>query len=212
MKEQLGGIPPQEPIDEPSSDDFRSGDDDRISNAYNRLRPIVISFLHYCGCHNPDVLDDIFQESMIRVWGRIDTYNDERGEKDKKFRLWVLSISRNALIDHWRGERCRPQRADYNNDVFSILDVMQSDDLSPEEHVIANETAKEATQKVEVLLGILPEAQRRAIEWTYFAGFTNKQVSEVTDTPLGTVKTHIRLGLKKMRTTVYEVDPQISSD
>ncbi|MBI4084678.1 MAG: sigma-70 family RNA polymerase sigma factor [Candidatus Levybacteria bacterium] len=188
-------------------DDFRSNDQQGITDAYDRFCPIVMSFLRKHECPQ-GVSEEVFQETMLRVWEKIDTFDIEKSNANKKdkFSTWVLTIAYNLLIDYQRNERRRPQKADLDyNDIDIILNRQESSDLSPEEQVLATETAIEVRSALEKL----PDGQKQAITLAYYNGLTEREIAELTGIPLGTIKARKWHGLKNMKARLqYMVEPE----
>jgi len=63
---------------------------------------------------------------------------------------------------------------------------------------------REEARSVRSALETLPDEQRKTIELAYFGGFSHSQIAEMLETPIGTVKGRMRLGLEKLRRELAE--------
>ena len=138
---------------------------------------------------NQGQAEEIAQDVFMTVWTRGSTYRSDRGP----FSSWLLSIAHNRSIDELRKRR---RRARYPT--VDIDNLRQEPSGNPEEvadavfQLLDHEVIMEALNK-------LPAAQKQVIIMAYFQGLTQSEISTVLSTPLGTVKTRMRLGLHKMR-------------
>jgi len=139
--------------------------------------------------------EDVVQDVYVRLWQRPDRYVEERG----KFIGWLLSVTRNRAIDEIRSRGRRPiseSQLGSRDDTGSITDERPSEAASKEFAIAELVDQREA---VRAALRELPPDQRAAIELAYFKGLTQAEIAEVLATPLGTIKTRIRLGMRKLR-------------
>ncbi len=120
----------------------------------------------------------------MRLWTRYEFYDAEKGA----LLSWLFRVARNGALDFLRKES---RRGDF--DVVFIEGDPELEDLH--EDVLSVETAF----AVRDALSALPNAQKRLIELAYFEGLTHSELAEQTGESLGTVKSRIRLGLKKLR-------------
>jgi RNA polymerase sigma-70 factor (ECF subfamily) len=130
--------------------------------------------------------EDIAQEALSRAWRHADTYDARRGS----VATWVLAMTRNIAIDSLRRRAAEP--VDQQSVMFLHL-------LEPGP---GPEEAASIAEEVGVLrsaLAELPVGQRRALVMAAFYGYTAREVSEAETIPLGTAKTRIRIGLRKLR-------------
>jgi RNA polymerase sigma-70 factor (ECF subfamily) len=142
---------------------------------------------------DPMRAEDITQEAFIRLWKRAETFHPERG----LFSTWILTITRRLVIDSLRHQSRRPDIA------ISIDEHSWHEPADPDSH-----SERDRWRALHFLLLELPEEQRQVIELAYFHGLSQRQISEVTQTPLGTVKTRARLGMDKLRKAWFETaDP-----
>jgi RNA polymerase sigma-70 factor, ECF subfamily len=134
--------------------------------------------------------EDVLQEVFLRVWDRAESYNPALGSPA----AWLVRIARNRAIDRFRAKAAR---ADVNAPQLEASPAIPDGQLeaSPEQHVAALET-REQVQKA---LAALPAEQRLLIETAFFEGYTQSELAERFDLPLGTVKTRIRTGMQALR-------------
>jgi len=131
--------------------------------------------------------EDVVQEAFLSMWRSGSRYDRARGS----VRTWVLGIVHNRAIDSLRRS--------------SVHDKRRASDEGLEERFAARErTDVEAARRdeahaVRVVMDELPAEQCRVIELAYFGGFTHTEIAEMLDTPVGTVKGRMRLGMEKMR-------------
>jgi RNA polymerase sigma-70 factor (ECF subfamily) len=130
----------------------------------------------------------VTQDVFLNVWRRAASYKPGRG----KFTTWLFGIAHHRTIDELR-KRTRGKQLNIEN-VDDFLNL-QSPDILPDVAAVTN--SEYATVR-EALLD-LPDAQRTVIEMSYFGGFTQAEIAIRLAQPLGTVKTRMRLGLKKLR-------------
>jgi RNA polymerase sigma-70 factor (ECF subfamily) len=140
--------------------------------------------------------EDVVQEVFLRVWRKPDRYDAARG----RFLTWLLSVARNRAIDEHRS-RGRRQRFEAGS--------LPADDEGPhsgeaDDPALAAVLADQRSV-IRRALGGLPAEQRSAIELAYYRGLTQQEIAQALGEPLGTVKTRIRLGMKKMRAALTEM-------
>lgn len=140
--------------------------------------------------------EDVVQEAFLNVWRRAASFQTGRGG----VRPWLLSIVHNLAIDRRRG---RHRRELQDVPIETVTYSLESTDDDP---FVAVASDLEAAQ-VHAALNALPADQRQAIELAYFAGLTHQEIAARTGTPLGTVKSRLRLGLQKMRAVLGDAAP-----
>jgi len=128
---------------------------------------------------------DAVQEAFVGVWRNAARYAVGRSS----VRTWVLSITHHRAIDIVR--RRRPTSDLPNTDTLDT--ALVAPDVWGE---VARALDRDTVRGV---IGLLPTAQREAIELAYFEGLTQAEIAERTGAPLGTVKSRVRLGLQQMR-------------
>ena len=134
---------------------------------------------------DPVLAEDIAQEAFLRAWRHGPSYDPRRGT----VAAWLLRITRNLAIDALRLRRAEVMDPDV------LAAVAPPDDASVEEAAMVSATA--AT--VRRALRTLPEEQARALVLAAFYGRTAEEISRAEAIPLGTAKTRIRLGLRRVR-------------
>jgi RNA polymerase sigma-70 factor (ECF subfamily) len=138
-------------------------------------------------CGKRGVAEDVVQEAFLSLWRSGSRYDHMRGS----LRTWVLGIVHNRAIDALRRG--------------VIQDRGRVSDEGIEERVEAPERTEEEVgrrdeaREIRAALEELPPDQSRVIELAYYGGFTHSEIASMLDTPVGTIKGRMRLGLKKMR-------------
>ena len=133
--------------------------------------------------------EDVTQEVFLRVWRHPDRYVPQRG----RFGPWLLSVARNEAIDQVRS-RGRRRRHEFFIEQPE-RELSADDGHAPE---LMAELADER-HRIERALANLPVEQKRTLEMAYFGGYTQQEIAALLGEPLGTVKTRIRLGMRKLR-------------
>jgi RNA polymerase sigma-70 factor (ECF subfamily) len=168
------------------------GEQPAFETIYDRYAPSVFgSALRLLG--HREGAEEAVQEVFWRVWQRAGSYNGQRA-----FAPWLYGIAHHYCIDELRRRRIRPQPV-YEDDEHPVLRTIPSD-------LDVSETALQTEQRRILARGLrrLPLAQRQALELAYFAGLTHQQIADRLGLPVGTIKTRIRLGLRKLRTLLQE--------
>lgn len=156
---------------------------------YDRFNRPVFSFA-YRMMGDRNHAEDVMQEVFLRAWRRAARFSETRGTLIS----WLLSITHNLAIDELRKVQRRPQKADSAEPEFQLATLRDTGE-SIEEIAIGSEYG----QIVREVLAEIPDAQRVVLELGYFRGMTQREIAEHLDTPLGTVKTRMRLALRKLQ-------------
>ena len=136
--------------------------------------------------------EDVSQEAFLSIWRSGVRYDRNRGS----VRTWVLGIVHHRAIDHLR-------RA-------AVHDKRRASDEGMEERFEASERTetevarRDDARTVRRAMEDLPAEQSHVIELAYFGGFTHTEIAEMLETPVGTVKGRMRLGLKKLKDRLGE--------
>ena len=169
-------------------------DDAALAELYDRYGRLAFG-LAYRVVGERGGAEDVVQEAFLSVWRHAARYRPERGGA----RSWLLAIVHNAAIDRRRG-RFKRELSDVELD--SVAFALETD----AEDTFVVVAAGIRAEQVREALTALPLEQRQAIELAYFGGLTHQEIAERTGTPLGTVKSRMRLGLLKLRTLLADAD------
>jgi RNA polymerase sigma-70 factor (ECF subfamily) len=132
--------------------------------------------------------EEITADAFVSVWRSAGSFAAERG----RFVTWLLSVVRHRAIDELRRLNVRPE-----GNAVELNEALQSTGLPDGLDELMDVRQRQTV--VRSALASLPMPQRQALELAYFGGLTQQEIADKTGTPLGTIKTRMRLGLLKMQ-------------
>ncbi|HZE58103.1 MAG TPA: sigma-70 family RNA polymerase sigma factor [Chthoniobacterales bacterium] len=156
-----------------------------LYSRYSRsLRALIGSVVH-----EESEADDVLQESFLQIWREAHHYSPKAG----KPLGWVITIARRRAIDRVR------RRDSYRRAKQRFEDEIKPQTQTPrtggtEAEVLQSDLRRFLGRQMESL----PPVQREAVELAYFRGLSQREIAATTHTPLGTVKTRLQLGLRKL--------------
>ncbi|MFD0502274.1 sigma-70 family RNA polymerase sigma factor [Streptomyces chiangmaiensis] len=133
---------------------------------------------------------------FVRAWRAAGDYDPRRAS----VLTWLLTITRNAAIDTVRARRATPAAADT---LERLIDVTLRNDTQPDDPEQRALTALESERALSRLRALPPE-QARAVALAVIGGLTAAEVGRQENIPLGTAKTRIRTGLRRLRDSLKE--------
>ena len=139
--------------------------------------------------HEESEADDVLQESFLQIWREAHHYSPKAG----KPLGWVITIARRRAIDRVR-RRDSYRRAKQRFEE-EIKPQTQSIRISATDTEVAQSDLRRFLGRQ---MQTLPKVQREAVELAYFGGMSQREIAVTTNTPLGTVKTRLQLGLRKL--------------
>jgi RNA polymerase sigma-70 factor (ECF subfamily) len=164
----------------------RKGDSAAFEVVYERHATAAFSLAYrMVGTHN--AAEDVVQESFLSLWRSGARYDRARGS----VRTWVLGIVHNRAIDALRRSIVHDRRRASDEGIEERFEARERTDVE----AARNDEARE----VRAALRALPAEQSKVIELAYFGGFSQSEIAQMLETPIGTVKGRMRLGLEKMR-------------
>src|SRR5215213_9028918 len=131
--------------------------------------------------------EDVSQEAFLSIWRSGARYDRSRGS----VRTWVLGIVHHRAIDHLRRSAVHDKRRASDEGMEERFEARERTDVEV--------ARREEAETVRSAMGSLPAEQSQVIELAYFGGFTHTEIAEMLETPIGTIKGRMRLGLNKMR-------------
>ncbi|MGZ5192943.1 MAG: RNA polymerase sigma factor [Kaistella sp.] len=131
----------------------------------------------------PEETNEVLQDSFVKIWNSISTFDQNKGS----LYTWMLNIARNSAIDRLKSKS-------FQNDLQnqSIPDFVN-------ENAALSTEQKHEFNEVQNAVNTLREDYRILINKAYFGGFTQEEISEDLQIPLGTVKTRTRAALIELR-------------
>jgi RNA polymerase sigma-70 factor (ECF subfamily) len=164
------------------------GSTDALGRLYDRHAPVVYGL----ACRvtgRPEDAEEVVQDVFTQIWKQAARYDPARATVAG----WLVMIARARSLDRLRARRARP-------DQTAPADPAETAGLSaagptPEQIAISGREAR----LVRTALQGLPEAQRVLVELAFYDGLTHSEIAERTGTPLGTVKTRLRMAASALR-------------
>jgi RNA polymerase sigma-70 factor (ECF subfamily) len=164
----------------------RHGDAAAFEVVYERHATAAFS-LAYRMMGRRGAAEDVVQEAFLALWRSGARYDHTRGS----VRTWVLGIVHHRAIDALRRGIRHDSRRASDEGIEERFESGERTDLQA--------ARREEAKEVRTALAQLPAEQSRAIELAYFGGFSHSEIADMLQTPIGTVKGRIRLGLDKLR-------------
>lgn len=139
---------------------------------------------------NADDAQEVLQETFVKAWTSAKMFDSVRGSEV----AWLISIARSRGIDRLRSRKIRFEREDEAGREISV----QSGFV---DHSAGVDKAIQTQERIAVrgALAELPDPQRLALELAYFEGLSQSEIAAKLNEPLGTIKTRMQLGMKKLR-------------
>jgi RNA polymerase sigma-70 factor, ECF subfamily len=140
------------------------------------------------------IAEEITLDVFMRVWQKAAIYRPDQA----KVSTWLTHIARNHSIDVLRRQAVRLDRS-----ALSLEEVFSDDLVNPQD---TQELAEGSLRRERVRTAVsqLPAEQKQALLLAYFGGYTQAQIADILEQPLGTVKTRIRLAMQKLRDLLGE--------
>jgi len=136
---------------------------------------------------------DVVEEAFLGVWNQASNFDLSKG----KVVGWLITIARRRAIDRVR----RRQAYDRAEMRFRLSTDTGYQHFAPDD-IQEQAASSEYAAVFADLIARLPEAQRRVVELTFYRGLSQREIARETGIPLGTIKTRIELGVKKLRALV----------
>ncbi|PQJ78383.1 RNA polymerase sigma factor [Polaribacter porphyrae] len=169
--------------------DYIKGKESALSVLINRHQQRLFSFI-YSKVQDRDITEDIFQDTFIKV---IRTLKKGNYNEEGKFLPWVMRISHNLVIDHFRKSNRMPSFK--NTDEFDIFSVLGDGNLNAEKKIIQEQIYNDVRELVKEL----PEEQKEVLVMRMYKDMSFKEISENTGVSINTALGRMRYALINMR-------------
>ncbi len=178
-------LPAEPPGDADLMGAVARGDQDAFATLYDRFADQVFGLIRKV-LRDPAQSEEVAQEVFVEVWRTARRYDPDRGA----VATWLMTLAHRRAVDRIRSEQAARMREERvgQRERSRVFDSVAE----------AVETTVEHEQ-VRRALHQLTDLQREAIELAYYGGNTYREVAELLDAPLGTVKTRMRDGLVRLR-------------
>ena len=174
-------IKTQPHIDEQFIQDLKSRSESAFSKLYDNYSAALYGIL-FRMIGKEEIAQDALQESFVKIWRNIDSYDKSKGS----LFTWMLNISRNHAIDVLRSKNMR-QKIQPIDKIVGVVNKQMSTSTN-EDHFLVKE-----------LIDNLKPEHKLLIEMAFYGGYTQEELAEELNMPLGTVKTRARAALTQLR-------------
>jgi RNA polymerase sigma-70 factor, ECF subfamily len=181
-------LAPGEPTDLELMRGIQQEDPEALSKLYDRYNGIIKALIMRV-VHNEAEADDLLQEIFMELWNQANNFSAQKG----KPLGWMVTLARRRAIDGLRKKQAYVRAGER----------LQSETEQQPDAWVHNGTEEEINSSdtrvlIRKVITSLPPAQQEAIDLAFFLGMSQREIAAKTNTPLGTVKTRLELGLKKI--------------
>lgn len=161
------------------------GDETSFATLYDRISGLTYGVIKKV-LRDPAQSEEVAQEVMAEVWRTATRFDPERGSAQ----TWILTMAHRRAIDRVRSVQASRDRTER---------IGRQEHVRPFDEVAERVETRFEHKQVRAALEELTDLQREAVELAYYGGYTYREVAELLDKPLGTVKTRLRDGLIRLR-------------
>ena len=178
---------------------IQQGEPDALSELYDRYNGIIKALILRV-IHNEAEADDLLQEIFMEIWNQAKNFSAQKG----KPLGWMVTLARRRAIDGLRKKQAYARAEER----------LQSETEQQPEAWVHNVTERDINlgdrrQLIRQVIDSLPLPQQEAVELAFFQGMSQREIAAKTNTPLGTVKTRLELGLKKIYDGLKELRDEL---
>ncbi len=164
------------------------GDRSAVDDLYDRFRrPAFALARRILG--DDGLAEDVLQDVFLGVWRDPGGYDRARGS----FASWLLAVVHHKAVDAVRREESQRRRQHRAEEEWELDAPTATRDVEDEAW------RRLVAEQVRAALGGLADAQREALTLAYYGGYTQREVAALTGAPLGTVKTRMLAGMRRLR-------------
>jgi RNA polymerase sigma-70 factor (ECF subfamily) len=168
---------------------YVEGNENALSTLIKRHESKIYGFI-YSKIADRDISNDIFQDTFIKV---IKTLKSNSYNEEGKFLPWVMRISHNLIVDHFRKTKKMPMYRE--TEEFSIFSVMSDNSLTIEGKMIVDQVEIDLKK----LIQELPEDQKEVLVMRMYQDMSFKEISEITGVSINTALGRMRYALMNLR-------------
>ena len=165
-----------------------AGDAGAVDDLYERFRRPAFALARRI-LADEVLAEDVLQDVFLSVWRDPGAFDGRRGS----FSSWLMAMVHHKAVDAVRREESQRRRQTLAEDDLALRAPLSTSDV--EEEAWAHSVA----DRVRAALGALPESQREALTLAYYGGYTQREVAALTGAPLGTVKTRMLAGMRRLK-------------
>jgi len=167
-------------------------DPEALAALYDRysgiLKALIIRVVH-----DEAEAEDLLQEIFMQIWRQAKNYSQKKGQALG----WIVTLTRRRAID-----RLRKRQAYHRVTERLEMETEHQPDAWLHNRIDADILQDDLRQFLRQRIEALPALQRQAIDLAFFKGMSQREIAIYTSTPLGTIKTRLELGLRKLYDSV----------
>ncbi|PZR22988.1 MAG: RNA polymerase subunit sigma-24 [Flavobacterium psychrophilum] len=171
---------------------YVDGDENALATLITRHQSKIYGFI-YSKVTDRDIADDIFQDTFIKV---IKTLKSNSYNEEGKFLPWVMRISHNLIVDHFRRNKKMPMFRE--TEEFSIFSIMTDNSPNIENRIITEQVENDLLRIIEEL----PDDQKEVLQMRIYQDLSFKEIADLTGVSINTALGRMRYALMNLRKVI----------
>ncbi len=171
---------------------YITGDENALALLIKRHQSKIYGFI-YSKVSDRDIADDIFQDTFIKV---IKTLKSNSYNEEGKFLPWVMRISHNLIVDHFRKNKKMPMHRE--TEEFSIFSIMTDNSPNVESRIITEQVENDLLR----IIDELPCDQKEVLQMRIYQDLSFKEIADLTGVSINTALGRMRYALMNLRKVI----------